>query len=100
MCFNNAPMPHEDLIKTAIHGFAELSEAVNHRGLRLLHQNTAISRKVVGKNVHATTRTVIWDMIKNTLFLTTVAVEPSFVGTPKSLNFSMGASLFAVAKSI
>ena len=41
MCFNNAkdPMPHEDLIKTAIHGFAELSEAVNQRGLKFLHQN-------------------------------------------------------------
>lgn len=32
-------MPHEDLIKTAIHGFAELSEAVNQRGLKFLHQN-------------------------------------------------------------
>ena len=41
MRFNNAkdPMPHEDLIKTAIHGFAELSEAVNQRGLKFLHQN-------------------------------------------------------------
>ena len=41
MCFNNAkdPMPHEDLIETAIHGFAELSEAVNQRGLKFLHQN-------------------------------------------------------------
>ena len=37
-------------------------------------KHTAISRKVVGKNVHAT----IWDMI-NTLFLTAVAVEPTFV---------------------
>ena len=78
MCFNNAPMPHEDLIETAIHGFAELSEAVNQRGLRFLHQKTAISRKVVGKNVRAKPRKVIWDMLKNTLFLTTVAVEPSF----------------------
>ena len=32
-------MAHEDLIETAIHGFAELSEAVNQRGLKLLHQN-------------------------------------------------------------
>ena len=42
MCFNNAkdPMPHEDLIEMAIHGFAELSEAVNQRGLKFLHQNT------------------------------------------------------------
>ena len=55
MCFNNAPMQREDLIETAIHGFAELSEAVNQRGLKFLHQNTAISRKLVGKNVHATT---------------------------------------------
>ena len=78
MCFNNAPMPHEDLIETAIHGFAELSEAVNQLGLRFLHQKTAISRKVVGKNVRAKPRKVIWDMLKNTLFLTTVAVEPSF----------------------
>ena len=41
MCFNNAkdPMPHEDLIETAILGFAELSEAVNQRGLKFLHQN-------------------------------------------------------------
>ena len=37
-------------------------------------KHTAISRKVVGKNVHAT----IWDMI-NTLFLTAVAVEPTFL---------------------
>ena len=34
--------------------------------------------KVCRKNMHATTRKVIWDMI-NTLFLTTVAVEPTFV---------------------
>ena len=40
--------------------------------------HTAISREVVGKNVHATARKVIWDMI-NTLFLTTAAVEPTFV---------------------
>ena len=39
---------------------------------------TAISRKVVGKNVHTTTPKVIWDMI-NTLFLMTVDVEPTFV---------------------
>ena len=41
MCFNNAkdPMPHEGLIETAILGFAELSEAVNQRGLKFLHQN-------------------------------------------------------------
>ena len=35
MCFNNAPMPHEDLIETVIHCFAELSEAVNQRGLKV-----------------------------------------------------------------
>ena len=48
MCFNNAkdPMPHEDLIETAILGFAELSEAVNQRGLEFLHQNM---RSVRGK---------------------------------------------------
>ena len=39
---------------------------------------TAVSRKVVGKNVHAQPRKVIWDMI-NILFLTTVAVEPTFL---------------------
>ena len=39
---------------------------------------TAISRKVVGKKCTRQSRKVIWDMI-NTLFLTTVAVEPTFV---------------------
>ena len=39
---------------------------------------TAISRKVVGKNVHGKIRKVIWSMM-NTLFLTTVAVKPTFV---------------------
>ena len=32
-------MAHEDLIETAIHGFAEFSEAVNQRGLQFLQQN-------------------------------------------------------------
>ena len=32
-------MPHEDLIEATIHGFAKLSEAVNQRGLKFLHQN-------------------------------------------------------------
>ena len=40
--------------------------------------HTAISRKVVGKMYTEQSRKVIWDMI-NTLFLTTVAVEPTFV---------------------
>ena len=41
--------------------------------------NTAFSRKVVGKNVHATIpKGTVWDMV-NTLFLTNVAVEPTFV---------------------
>ena len=41
---------------------------------------SAISRKVVAKKVHATivSRKVIWNMII-TLYLTTVAVEPTFV---------------------
>ena len=39
---------------------------------------TAISRKVVGKMCTRQSRKVIWDMI-NTLFLTTVAVEHTFV---------------------
>ena len=39
---------------------------------------TAISRKVVGKMCTRQSRKVIWDMI-NTLFLTTVPVEPTFV---------------------
>ena len=39
--------------------------------------HTAISRKVVGENVHRQSRKVIWDTI-DTLFLTTVAVEPTF----------------------
>ena len=44
-----------------------------------LHVYTAISRKVVGKKMCTRqSRKVIWDMI-NTLFLTTVAVEPTFV---------------------
>ena len=38
----------------------------------------AISRKVVGKNVHWKIRRVIWGMM-NTLFLMTVAVKPTFV---------------------
>ena len=42
-------------------------------------QDTVILRKVVGKHVHATIpEGNIWDMI-NTLFLTTVAVEPTLV---------------------
>ena len=45
---------------------------------RSFGRNTAISGKVVGKNVLATIRKVIWDMI-STLFLATVAVEPTFV---------------------
>ena len=41
--------------------------------------HTAISRKVVGKNLCTRQpRKVIWDMI-NKLFLTTLAVEPTFV---------------------
>ena len=39
---------------------------------------TAISRKVVGKMCTPQSRKVIWDMI-NTLFRTTVHVEPTFV---------------------
>ena len=39
---------------------------------------TAISRKVVGKMCTRQSRKVIWDMI-DTLFLTTLAVEPTFV---------------------
>ena len=39
---------------------------------------TAISTKVVGKMRTRQSRKVIWDMI-NTLFLTTVPVEPTFV---------------------
>ena len=39
---------------------------------------TAISRKVVGKMCTRQSRKVMWDMI-NTLFLTTVPVEPTFV---------------------
>ena len=38
---------------------------------------TAILRKVVGKMCTRQSRKVIWDMI-NTLFLTTVPVEPTF----------------------
>ena len=41
-------------------------------------QFTAISRKVVGKMCTRQSRKVLWDMI-NTLFLTTVAIEPTFV---------------------
>ena len=41
-------------------------------------ESTAISRKVVGKMCTRQSRKVIWDMI-NTLFLTTVPVEPTFV---------------------
>ena len=45
-------MPHEDLIETAIHGFAELSEAVNQRGLKFLHQNIrSLRRKMDELNV-------------------------------------------------
>ena len=43
---------------------------------RLLY--TAILRKVVGKVCTPQSRKAIWDML-NTLFLTTVAVEPTFV---------------------
>ena len=39
---------------------------------------TTISRKVVGKICTRQSRKVVWDMF-NTLFLTTVAVEPTFV---------------------
>ena len=39
---------------------------------------TAISKKLVGKMCTRQSRKVIWDMI-NILFLTTVAVEPTFV---------------------
>ena len=39
---------------------------------------TAISRKVVGKMCTRQSRKVIWDII-NSPFLTTVAVEPTFV---------------------
>ena len=45
MCFNNAPMPHEDLIETAIHGFAELSEAVNQRGLKFYTSDNSYFEK-------------------------------------------------------
>ena len=38
---------------------------------------TAISRKIVGKMCTPQSRKVIWDMI-NTLFRTTVHVEPTF----------------------
>ena len=42
-------------------------------------KHTANSRKVVGKKCASTIRgTAIWDMT-NTLFLTTVAVDPTFV---------------------
>ena len=54
MCFNNAkdPMPHEDLIETAIHDFAELSEAVNQGGLKFLHQNIrSLRRKMDELNI-------------------------------------------------
>ena len=44
----------------------------------VLSQYTAISRKVVGKMCTRQSPKVIWDMI-NTLFLTTVPVEPTFV---------------------
>ena len=46
--------------------------------LRSLRVYTAISRTVVGKMCTRQSRKVIWDMI-NTLFLTTVPVEPTFV---------------------
>ena len=39
---------------------------------------TAIPRKVAGKMCTRQSRKVMWDMI-NTLFLTSVAVEPTFV---------------------
>ena len=44
----------------------------------LLYMYTAISRTVVGKMWTRQSRKVIWNMI-NTLFLTTVPVEPTFV---------------------
>ena len=50
----------------------------NQTLLENTHRYTAISRKVVGKNVQRQSRKVIWDMI-NTLFLTTVAVDPTFI---------------------
>ena len=43
-----------------------------------MYTYTAISRKVVGKMCTRQSRKVLWDMI-NTLFLTAVAVEPTFV---------------------
>ena len=46
--------------------------------LRLDRVSTAISRTVVGKMCKRQSRKMIWDMI-NTLFLTTVAVEHTFV---------------------
>ena len=41
-------------------------------------QYTAISRKVVGKMCTRQSRKVIWDII-NTLFLTTVPIEPTLL---------------------
>ena len=46
--------------------------------LKITMMYTAMSRKVVGKMCTRQSRKVIWDMI-NTLFLTAVAVEPTFV---------------------
>ena len=44
----------------------------------LYAQYTAVSRKVVRRNAHATIPKVTWELI-NTLFVTTEAVEPTFV---------------------
>ena len=50
-----------------------------HLAIAIAGVYTAISKKVVGKMYTRQSRKVIWDMINNTLFLTTVAVEPTFV---------------------
>ena len=49
--------------------------------LNCFYLHTAISRKVVGKNVHATIPkgNMGYDQYTVELFLTTVAVEPTFV---------------------
>ena len=52
--------------------------ATESRGSLNLLNYTAISRKIVGKMYTRQSRKAIWDMI-NTLFLMTVAVEPTFV---------------------
>ena len=47
-------------------------------GIVCIYIYTAISRKVVGQMCTRQSRKAIWDMI-NELFLTPVAVEPTFV---------------------